>query len=119
MNAPAHRDEAGPLFLARQGRRLTDEELVRGIRDGKSEYFETVMRRYNQRLFRVARAPSSATMTRRRTSLPFTKPSGESGSPDGCSNSMTRLKGESVTGQLAALQRCRGEAFHLVAVTAE
>ncbi len=35
---------------------MTDEELVRGIRDGKSEYFETVMRRYNQRLFRVARA---------------------------------------------------------------
>ena len=35
---------------------MTDEELVRGIRNGQSEYFETVMRRYNQRLFRVARA---------------------------------------------------------------
>jgi RNA polymerase sigma-70 factor, ECF subfamily len=56
MNATEHRDEAGPPLSGSTGAQLTDEELVRGIRDGQSEYFETVMRRYNQRLFRVARA---------------------------------------------------------------
>jgi RNA polymerase sigma-70 factor, ECF subfamily len=35
---------------------MTDAELVRGIRNGNDAHFELVMRRYNQRLFRTARA---------------------------------------------------------------
>lgn len=38
------------------GSRLSDEELVRRIREGETALFEVLMRRYNQRLFRVARA---------------------------------------------------------------
>jgi RNA polymerase sigma-70 factor (ECF subfamily) len=34
----------------------SDEELVRRVRAGETALFETLMRRYNQRLFRVARA---------------------------------------------------------------
>ena len=40
----------GPL------QRLTDEELVQRIRAGETGLFELVMRRYNQRLYRTARA---------------------------------------------------------------
>src|SRR5947209_7902131 len=35
---------------------LEDAELVRRVRAGETELFELVMRRYNQRLYRVARA---------------------------------------------------------------
>jgi RNA polymerase sigma-70 factor (ECF subfamily) len=35
---------------------LEDAELVRRIRGGETALFELVMRRYNQRLFRVLRA---------------------------------------------------------------
>ncbi|HSE41553.1 MAG TPA: RNA polymerase sigma factor [Acidobacteriota bacterium] len=35
---------------------LTDEEVVRRIRSGESFLFEIIMRRYNQRLFRVAKS---------------------------------------------------------------
>jgi RNA polymerase sigma-70 factor (ECF subfamily) len=35
---------------------MSDDELVREIRDGNGACFEPLMRRYNQRLFRVARA---------------------------------------------------------------
>ncbi|MGE0463511.1 MAG: RNA polymerase sigma factor [Vicinamibacterales bacterium] len=35
---------------------MTDAELVNGIRNGQGACFEIVMRRYNQRLFRAARA---------------------------------------------------------------
>lgn len=35
---------------------LTDDELVREVRRGNRSCFEPLMRRYNQRLFRVARA---------------------------------------------------------------
>jgi RNA polymerase sigma-70 factor, ECF subfamily len=35
---------------------LDDEEVVRRIRDGEAALFEVLMRRYNQRLYRVARA---------------------------------------------------------------
>jgi len=35
---------------------LTDEEVVLRIREGDTSLFEILMRRYNQRLFRVARA---------------------------------------------------------------
>jgi RNA polymerase sigma-70 factor (ECF subfamily) len=35
---------------------LTDEEIVRRVLDGETELFEAIVRRHNQRLFRVARA---------------------------------------------------------------
>jgi RNA polymerase sigma-70 factor, ECF subfamily len=35
---------------------LTDEEVVRRVRAGETELFEVIMRRYNQRLFRVTRS---------------------------------------------------------------
>lgn len=35
---------------------MSDEELVRRIREGDTALFEVVMRRYNQRLYRAARA---------------------------------------------------------------
>jgi len=35
---------------------LTDEEIVRRVRGGEPALFEVLMRRYNQRLYRVARA---------------------------------------------------------------
>ncbi len=35
---------------------LDDEEVVRRVRAGESELFELLMRRYNQRLYRVARS---------------------------------------------------------------
>jgi len=35
---------------------LADEEIVRRVKAGETELFERLMRRYNQRLFRVARA---------------------------------------------------------------
>ena len=35
---------------------LTDEEIVRRVLGGETELFEAIVRRYNQRLFRAARA---------------------------------------------------------------
>src|SRR5688572_13148035 len=35
---------------------LSDEEIVERVRSGEVELFELLMRRYNQRLYRVARA---------------------------------------------------------------
>src|SRR5215470_15966195 len=35
---------------------LPDEEVVRRILQGENQLFELIMRRYNQRLYRVARA---------------------------------------------------------------
>ncbi|MCC7180405.1 MAG: RNA polymerase sigma factor [Acidobacteria bacterium] len=48
-------DEHPPPVLAASST-MTDAELVRGIRNGQGACFEIVMRRYNQRLFRAARA---------------------------------------------------------------
>jgi RNA polymerase sigma-70 factor (ECF subfamily) len=39
-----------------QGHGLSDEEIVERVRSGEVELFELLMRRYNQRLYRVARA---------------------------------------------------------------
>jgi RNA polymerase sigma-70 factor (ECF subfamily) len=39
-----------------QGHDLSDEEIVERVRSGEVELFELLMRRYNQRLYRVARA---------------------------------------------------------------
>src|SRR5437763_16527878 len=35
---------------------LSDEEIVRRVLDGETALFELIMRRYNQRLYRMARA---------------------------------------------------------------
>jgi len=35
---------------------LSDQEVVRRVLDGETELFEIIMRRYNQRLYRIARA---------------------------------------------------------------
>jgi len=35
---------------------ISDEELVQRVKDGQTSLFEIIMRRYNQRLFRVVRA---------------------------------------------------------------
>lgn len=35
---------------------MTDEEVVRRVRDGETALFEVLMRRYNQRLYRTARS---------------------------------------------------------------
>jgi RNA polymerase sigma-70 factor, ECF subfamily len=43
-------------LLVDMGRLLDDAELVRRIRGGETALFELVMRRYNQRLFRVLRS---------------------------------------------------------------
>jgi RNA polymerase sigma-70 factor, ECF subfamily len=39
-----------------EGAALSDEEIVRRLREGETALFEVLMRRYNQRLFRMARA---------------------------------------------------------------
>jgi RNA polymerase sigma-70 factor (ECF subfamily) len=41
---------------ADQGSRLSDEEVVQRVRAGDTALFEVLMRRYNQRLYRVARS---------------------------------------------------------------
>lgn len=51
--AMAKSDEVGSSV---QGSPLGDEEIVRRVRDGETALFEVLMRRYNQRLFRMARA---------------------------------------------------------------
>jgi RNA polymerase sigma-70 factor (ECF subfamily) len=49
-------EEAGNVGSPAQGSPLSDEEVVRRVRGGDTALFEVLMRRYNQRLFRVARA---------------------------------------------------------------
>lgn len=49
MTSETHRQSAGLEALP-------DEEVVRRVRGGEAALFEILMRRYNQRLFRVARA---------------------------------------------------------------
>ena len=47
---------ADPLRALPDAVALTDEDVVARVRAGERALFEIVMRRYNQRLFRVARA---------------------------------------------------------------
>jgi len=47
---------AGSDGSAVPGSALSDEEVVRRVREGDTALFEVLVRRYNQRLFRVARA---------------------------------------------------------------
>ena len=49
-SGPAGRIEDSPLM------RLPDEEVVARVRAGESALFEVLMRRYNQRVYRVARS---------------------------------------------------------------
>ncbi len=65
MHDPATRMEAAmapdslsdaPALAAPARPVLADEEVVRRVRGGESELFELIMRRYNQRLYRVARS---------------------------------------------------------------
>jgi RNA polymerase sigma-70 factor (ECF subfamily) len=46
--------EAFPV--GKQAQALSDVEVVRRVRDGETALFEILMRRYNQRLYRVARS---------------------------------------------------------------
>ena len=45
-----------PAHMPVGGEALTDEEVVRRVLGGEGALFEVLMRRYNQRLYRVARA---------------------------------------------------------------
>src|SRR3954471_7507043 len=44
------------LDLVKTAETLPDEEVVRRILQGETALFELIMRRYNQRLYRIARA---------------------------------------------------------------
>src|SRR3954470_13364930 len=46
----------GPELSSIRNSPLSDEEVVAGIRAGDTPLYEVLMRRYNQRLFRIARA---------------------------------------------------------------
>lgn len=48
--------EATAVKVTPKPESLTDEEVVRRVRAGEKALYEVVMRRYNQRLYRVARA---------------------------------------------------------------
>jgi len=54
--SPAPSTNAGPPARHPDGPLPSDEELVHEVRAGHLASFEVLMRRYNQRLFRVARA---------------------------------------------------------------
>jgi RNA polymerase sigma-70 factor, ECF subfamily len=44
------------IFERLKSESLTDEEVVNRVRDGETALYEVIMRRYNQRLYRIARA---------------------------------------------------------------
>lgn len=48
--------EATTVQIARKPESLPDEEVVRRVRAGETALYEVILRRYNQRLYRVARA---------------------------------------------------------------
>lgn len=48
--------EAMAVSVARKPESLTDEEVVARVRAGETALYEVILRRYNQRLYRVARA---------------------------------------------------------------
>jgi RNA polymerase sigma-70 factor (ECF subfamily) len=47
---------AGPYTQSPVAFDVPDDEVIRHVRDGETTWFAVLMRRYNQRLFRVARA---------------------------------------------------------------
>jgi RNA polymerase sigma-70 factor (ECF subfamily) len=48
--------DCGTCVCREQSQALSDVEVVRRVRDGETALFEILMRRYNQRLYRIARA---------------------------------------------------------------
>jgi hypothetical protein len=48
--------EIGSTLEALNSDQLTDEEVVERVKAGHTPLYEIIMRRYNQRLYRVARA---------------------------------------------------------------
>ena len=48
--------DCGTCACREPSQALSDVEVVRRVRDGETALFEILMRRYNQRLYRVARA---------------------------------------------------------------
>ena len=48
--------EIGTTLEALNSDQLTDEEVVERVKAGQTPLYEIIMRRYNQRLYRVARA---------------------------------------------------------------
>jgi len=50
------RPKVGPLDDRPEWKALSDDEVVRRIRGGDNPLFEILIRRYNQRLYRIARA---------------------------------------------------------------
>ena len=48
--------ETSAVATARKQEALPDEEVVRRVRAGETALYEVILRRYNQRLYRVARA---------------------------------------------------------------
>jgi RNA polymerase sigma-70 factor (ECF subfamily) len=44
------------IFERLKSESLTDEEVVHRVRAGETAFYEVIMRRYNQRLYRIARA---------------------------------------------------------------
>jgi RNA polymerase sigma-70 factor (ECF subfamily) len=56
MNVTAPSVVSNAAKVGPGARALTDEEIVARVRAGEVELFEVLMRRYNQRLYRVARA---------------------------------------------------------------
>jgi len=49
-------EDCGTCTCRELGQALSDVEVVRRVREGETALFEILMRRYNQRLYRVARA---------------------------------------------------------------
>ena len=50
------REQPEAMAEEKQGSRLSDEEIVQRVKAGDTALFEILMRRYNQRLYRVARS---------------------------------------------------------------
>jgi RNA polymerase sigma-70 factor (ECF subfamily) len=49
-------EDCGTCTCRELSQALSDDEVVRRVREGETGLFEIIMRRYNQRLYRVARA---------------------------------------------------------------
>src|SRR6476646_8579600 len=56
MSRPAERRVAEIELVGEASEQWSDEQIVRRVIDGEIALFELVMRRYNQRLFRVVRS---------------------------------------------------------------
>jgi hypothetical protein len=77
----------GPSSSHSDGAVPSDEDLVNDVRAGRLASFEVLMRRYNQRLFRVAKAVVAT------TTKPRTWPSRPTSTPTSTSISSSRERG--------------------------